>query len=68
MWYDNANGDFNGDGLVDKYDWYIENNLLGMWHHQTDSDPWSPITSTSSVDQKRVTAPIHHFSGFAVSW
>ena len=68
MWYDQANGDFNADGVVNKYDWYIEQNMLGVWYQQTEYDAWSAIASERLASDQRVTAPIYHFSRYAVSW
>jgi hypothetical protein len=68
IWYGGAGGDLNSDGVVDSQDSYIESQLLGMWWHENDSDPWTPISATKSLTDKSITAPLAHFSGYSVAW
>ena len=66
--YQNANPDFNGDGLVDQTDDYIQQVLLGLSTRTNPTDPWSVIPSVNDVVNQRVTADLAHFTGYAVSW
>lgn len=67
MWYTGANGDLNNDGVVDKMDYYIEQNLLGVWLQQGD-EPWAPLKSKVLVENKAVYSLLEHFSGYSISW
>jgi hypothetical protein len=68
VWYDGANGDFDGDGDVDKYDAYIEARLLGIWMQQSPGYPWYRLPAEHSLSERWFRAQLRHFSGYAVSW
>ena len=68
IWYTGAQGDFNGDGIVDSTDARIEAQLLGISYHEAASDPWMAIEATHSLGDKSFTAALWHFSEYAVSW
>lgn len=68
MWYTGADPDFDGDGDVDDLDAYIQESLLGLWLQVTAADPWEAILATHSLSDRRFTAILQHFSGYAVAW
>jgi hypothetical protein len=68
MWWTGANGDLNGDGLVDGQDAEIETQWLGLWFQEGTGSPWTQIPAEKSVSEKRLKAYLKHFSGYAVSW
>lgn len=68
VWYGGADDDLDGDGDVDGVDQYIEEDLLGVWYHQKDADPWTPVGAVHSTSDKWFVASLFHFSGYAVSW
>jgi hypothetical protein len=68
LWYGGASGDLNEDGVVDGADAAIEQQLLGMWYQEGAASPWTAIAATKSLAEKRLSAGLQHFSGYAVSW
>lgn len=68
IWYGGAGGDLNGDGVVDGTDAHIEAQLLGLWYQGLPTDPWAQISATQSLGEKSFTAPLQHFSQYAVAW
>jgi hypothetical protein len=68
FWYGGANGDLNGDGVVNGADATIESQLLGMWYQEGSTNPWTAVSATQSLSTKSFTAALQHFSGYAVSW
>ncbi|MDH3455500.1 MAG: hypothetical protein OER90_01545 [Gemmatimonadota bacterium] len=68
MWYAGADHDFNGDGVVDGEDEYIQNNLLGLFTQQGSFDPWTILSSRHSTSMEKFKAFLGHFSGFAVAY
>ena len=68
LWYTGASPDFDGNGLVDSLDAYIEQTLLGLWLRVTPEDPWEAILATHSLHDQLFTATLQHFSGYAVAW
>jgi len=68
VWYTGANGDYDSDGDVDKYDSYIEANLLGMWWQQDPAHPWYRLPAVQSLTERWFRSELRHFSGYAVSW
>jgi hypothetical protein len=68
MFYGGTNPDFNGDGIVNFLDDYIEQFLLGMYTRPTPEDAWEPLSALQSLILKRFSANIRHFCGYAVSW
>lgn len=67
IWYSGANGDFNGDGVVDSTDAKIEAQLLGLWYREVDSDPWTKIGATQSLDTKSFSYTLPHFCEYDVA-
>ena len=66
--YGGADGDMNGDGVVDDADAYIEGQLLGMWYREGTLSEWSRIPASQSVADKSFISALQHFSEYAVSW
>jgi hypothetical protein len=67
VWYDGAGGDLNGDGVVDSTDTTIEAQLLGLWYHEAQSDPWTEVPATQSLDEKSFTYQLPHFCYYAIA-
>ena len=65
--YGGADGDMNGDGVVDGTDATIEQQLLGMWYSEGGA-AWTRIPATQSLADKSFTAALAHFSLYAVSF
>ena len=68
MSYGGANGDLNGDGVVDEADAYIESQLLGLWYREGAADAWERIPAVQSLSNKSFTSALPHFCEYAVSW
>jgi hypothetical protein len=68
VWYGGADGDLNGDGVVDSTDAYIESQLLGLWYREGADSLWAPISASHSLSDKLLTSALPHFSEYAVSW
>jgi hypothetical protein len=68
MWYGGADGDLNGDGVVDSTDSYVETQLLGMWWREGEVSDWQRIAATQQVGNKSFAVELPHFSQYAVSW
>jgi hypothetical protein len=68
VWYSGANRDYDGNGVVDENDSYIESQLLGLWLQEGPAAPWVAIPSLNTTSGRFVIADIRHFSGYAVSW
>jgi hypothetical protein len=68
VWYGGTDPDFNGDGVLNWLDNYIENVLLGLYTRQDPDDDWSPLSAVQSLLAKRFTASLLHFCGYAVDW
>jgi hypothetical protein len=68
FWYENANPDLNGDGVVDATDRALLQQL-GMWYHAAAKDHWVE-SKTSDNDQalRSVSGALYHFSEYAVSF
>ena len=67
IWYGGANGDLNGDGIVDGADSDAEAKLLGLWYREASSDPWTPLQASQSVSEKSFTYGLPHFCEYAVA-
>jgi hypothetical protein len=66
--YGGADGDLNGDGVVDDADAYIESQLLGMWYREGTDSAWERIPALESLADKSFTSALPHFSEYAISW
>jgi hypothetical protein len=66
--YGGADGDLNGDGVVDDADHYIESQLLGLWYREGTAASWERIAATQSLTDKSFTTALPHFCEYAVSW
>lgn len=64
IWYENANPDLNGDGVVDRKDQHLEQ-LLAIWYN---AHPWSQLSSKNNTTQLSVSAALYHFSEYALCW
>ncbi len=66
MWCTHAAADLNGDGTVNSTDeqlWY----RMKIWERETDTEPWSSLTTTRSPDGLRLEAPVTGFTSFSVA-
>jgi hypothetical protein len=68
IWYTGADPDYDGNGVVDGTDGYIEQTLLGLWVRERNSDPWTGVLAVHALSQKQFVADLLHFSGYALSW
>jgi hypothetical protein len=68
MWYSGANGDLNGDGVVDETDDEIERKHLGMWYQEVEGADWERIKAKHSPNEDWLSAKVRHFSGFAIAY
>lgn len=66
--YAGADGDLNGDGVVDETDAAIENQLLGLWYREGEGAAWARIPAAQSLADKSFISALAHFSEYAVSW
>ncbi len=66
--YNGADGDLNGDGVVDGSDAYIESQLLGLWYREGTDSTWERIPSLQSLSDRSFTSALPHFCEYAVSW
>ncbi|HEX9217109.1 MAG TPA: hypothetical protein VF864_09055 [Gemmatimonadales bacterium] len=67
LWYGGAGGDLNGDGVVDSTDSQIEAKLLGLWYREDQSEAWSELGASQSVEEKSFTYALPHFCEYAVA-
>ncbi len=66
FWYQDANPDMNGDGVVDGADKLIEQNLAV--YSKSGGSSWGKLLSRNDPTQQVVGAEVLHFSQYAVSW
>ena len=66
--YGGADGDLNGDGVVDETDAYIESQLLGLWYREGTDGVWEQIPAVQVASDKSFISALPHFSEYAVSW
>lgn len=66
--YGGADGDLNGDGVVDAADLYIESQLLGLFYREGTDSTWERIPAVQSLADKSFTTTLPHFCEYAVSW
>ena len=67
VWYGGAGGDLNGDGVADSTDSQIEARLLGLWYREDQSEAWTQIGASQSLDEKSFTYALPHFCEYAVA-
>jgi len=67
IWYQNANPDLNGDGVVDAVDETLKQQLA-IWYRGSKVGAWKQLWSKNDTTQELVTAALEHFSQYAVSW
>ena len=67
IWYGGAGGDLNGDGVADSSDSAIEAKLLGLWTREGDSDPWTQLGASQSLDEKSFTYALPHFCEYVIA-
>ena len=67
IWYQDADPDLNGDGVVDAIDETLKQQLA-IWYKGTRTDAWRQLWSRNDTTQELVTAALYHFSQYAVSW
>jgi|SRR6266571_720814 len=66
MWYQDANPDLNGDGVVNAVDDSLKQQLA-IWSESTTS-AWRQLSSKNDTTQQYVAAEVYHFSGYAICW
>ena len=67
IWYQDANPDLNGDGVVDALDETLKQQLA-IWYRGARTDAWRQLWSKNDTTQEVVAAAVYHFSQYAVSW
>src|SRR6266511_6469814 len=67
IWYGGAGGDLNGDGVADSSDTVIEAKLLGLWTREDESEPWSKLGASQSLDEKSFTYALPHFCQYEIA-
>ena len=67
IWYQDANPDLNGDGIVDATDQALKDQLA-IWYRGSKAGPWKQVWSKNDSSQEVVTAALYHFSQYAVCW
>jgi hypothetical protein len=68
IWYGGADGDLNGDAVVDSADAFIEGQLLGMWYREGEESAWTQIPAMHALADKSFISALQHFCEYAVSW
>jgi len=66
--YGGADGDMNGDGVIDAADGQIETHLLGLWYREGSANDWTQIPASQSLGDKSFSGELHHFSEYAVEF
>ncbi|HWC74516.1 MAG TPA: hypothetical protein VG454_11325 [Gemmatimonadales bacterium] len=67
IWYGGANGDYNGDGIVDSTDANVEQQLLGLWYREGEGDQWTHLSASQNLDDKSFTYALPHFCEYAIA-
>lgn len=67
MEFGEADGDFNGDGVIDQRDAQIETQL-GIWRREQSTQPWTRLTSAVSEELHEVSASISGFTNYAIAY
>jgi len=66
IWYENADPDLNGDGVVDSVDQLLQQQIA-VWYH-AGMMHWVPLSSANDPTLPSVSTVLYHFSEYAVSW
>jgi len=67
IWYQDASPDLNGDGVVDATDQALKDQLA-IWYRSSRTQAWRQVWSKNDPSQEVVSAPLYHFSQYAVAW
>jgi hypothetical protein len=67
LWYENANPDLNGDGVVDSTDAALRQQLT-FYYQLAGTSTWTKHPSNNDPATPSVTGALYHFSEYAVSW
>jgi len=67
LWYENADPDFNGDGVVDSTDDALRQQLT-FYYQLAGSSTWTKHPSQNDPAMPSVTGTLYHFSEWALSW
>ena len=67
MCYENMDPDLNADGVVDAADEALQQQL-GVWYQAMEGSPWSQLPTSYDPANPCLSAPLHHFSQYSVSW
>ena len=67
MCYQNMDPDLNGDGVVDATDQALQQQL-SFWYQSMKEGDWFKLETKYDPANPCITAPLHHFSQYAVSW
>ena len=66
IWYENADPDLNGDGVVDNVDQLLQQQIA-LWYHAS-ATHWEPLSSLNDPTLPSVSTVLSHFSEYAVSY
>jgi hypothetical protein len=67
IWYQDADPDLNGDGVVDATDEMLQQQVA-IWSQATRMEAWKQLSSNNNTTQQYVASELYHFSEYAVSW
>ena len=67
VFYGGANGDLNGDGVVNADDAQLESQLLGLYYREYTTDEWSEVSASQASGEKSFTYSLPHFCEYAVA-
>ncbi|HYS21213.1 MAG TPA: hypothetical protein VEO73_09025 [Gemmatimonadales bacterium] len=67
LWYENANPDLNGDGVVDATDQAMLLRLA-VWCRPVGTRSWLRLSSNNDATLPSISTALYHFSEYAVSW
>ncbi len=65
IWYNHANPDVNGDGVVNATDALLESEF-GLYKQELLTDPWLSIPSLNLTGSQAIQASVFGFTGFSV--
>lgn len=67
LWYENADPDCNGDGVVDSTDQALRQQLT-FYYQMAGGTTWAKQHTHNDPTMPSVTTALYHFSEYAVSW